>query len=137
MGNFITDDDYQPYGSDRDLPTVTPPEFGDYNNPELGNGADGYGNIKKPNVFSRLFRAFSRAGAGSGIGNGPGVRGGITLEKVLLVVYVIAVIAIILNIKTVLDFLFYLSLPVLKYVLLLLLILLAGFIIYRYVLHMR
>lgn len=115
MGNFRTDEDYINYG--------------EYDNPEFGNGSGDYGSIRKKGILSKIIETL--CGAGATIGSG------ITLEKILLAVYVIAMIAVVLNIGTVLDFLFYTTMSFLQYVIMILVVAFFGFIIFRYVLKLR
>lgn len=115
MGNFRTDEDYIDYG--------------EYDNPEYGDGSGDYGSIRKKGILSRILETFG--GLDSSVGSG------ITLEKILLVIYAIAMIAIVLNIGTVLDFLFYTTMSFLQYVIMILVVAFFGRIIFRYVLKWR
>lgn len=128
MGNFRTDDEY----SSMD-PTDTSPGYGGYDNPEMGNYPGGYGPVKKPNIISRLFNELGNAGTGVGTG----IKKGITAEKVLLVLYLIAMVFVVINITAVLDFLFYATVSILQYVIMVLVVVLLGYIFCRYVLHIR
>lgn len=132
MGNFRTDDDYTPMDVSN-YPTDPGPTYGGYDNPEMGNYPGGYGNIKKPNIFSRIWSALGSAGAGVG----SGISKGITLEKVLLGLYLIAMVVIVINISTVLDFLFYATVSILQYVIVVLVVILLGYVFCRYVLKIR
>lgn len=132
MGNFRTDDDYTPMDVSN-YPTDPGPTYGGYDNPEMGNYPGGYGNIKKPNIFSRIWSALGSAGAGAG----SAVSKGITLEKVLLGLYLIAMVVIVINISTVLDFLFYATVSILQYVIVVLVVILLGYVFCRYVLKIR
>ncbi len=117
MGNFRTEDDYAPYNGGNK------PDYNGYDNPEIGNSPDGYGRIKKRGVFSRLSNAFGDMGTG------------ITLEKVLFLIYAVAMIVIVINIQAVLDFLFYITMYLLQYVIMLLVVLALGYILFRYILR--
>lgn len=99
----------------------------------MGNYPGGYGNIKKPNIFSRIWSALGSAGAGAG----SAVSKGITLEKVLLGLYLIAMVVVVINISTVLDFLFYATVSILQYVIVVLVVILLGYVFCRYVLKIR
>lgn len=132
MGNFRTDDDYTPMDVNN-YPVDTGPPYGGYDNPEMGNYPGGYGNIKKPNIFSRILSALGNAGSRAG----SGISKGITLEKVLFVLYLVAMVVILINITTVLDFLFYATVSILQYVIMVLVVVLLGYIFCRYVLHIR
>lgn len=132
MGNFRTDDDYTPMGTNN-YPPDTGPGYGGYDNPEMGNYPGGYGSVKKPNIVSKIFSALGNAGTGIG----SGMKNGITLEKVLLVLYLVAMVFIVINITAVLDFLFYATVSILQYVIIVLVVVLLGYIFCRYVLHIK
>lgn len=125
MGNFRTDDD------DSSNNVNSYPVDTGYDNPEMGNHPGGYGSIKKPNIISRLFSALGN------IGSGVGIKKGITLERVLLILYLIAMVFVVINITAVLDFLFYATASVLQYVIMILVVVLLGYIFCGYVLHIR
>lgn len=132
MGHFRTDDDYYPINTDNYAPDNSV-DNNVYDNPEMGNFPGGYGTIKKPSIISRILNALGSIGTGVG----SGVSKGITLEKVLLALYIIAMVFVAINIKAVLDFLFYATVSILQY---LILVLVAVFLIYvfcRFVLHIR
>ena len=132
MGNFRTDDDYTPMDISN-YPLDTGPGYGGFDNPEMGNYPGGYGSIEKPNIISRLFSALGNVGAGVGTG----IKKESSLEKVLLVLYLIAMVFVVINITVVLDFLFYATVSILKYVIMVLVVVLLGYIFFRYVLHIR
>ena len=115
MGNFRTEDDFTPHGGEN---------FSDYGGYEPGH----YGQIKKSNIFSRILRSIGNIGTQTGSRRGKGV----TLEKVLFMLYLIAMVVIVINIQAVLDFLFYATMPILQYVIILLILFIAGYILYRY-----
>lgn len=131
MGNFRTDDDYSP--KDYNSPPDTGSGYDGYDNPEMGNHPGGYGSVKKTNIISRIVRALGNAGTGAGSGK----KSGISVEKVLLVLYLIAMVLVVINITAVLDFLFYATVPILQYVIVALIVVLLGYIFCRYILHIR
>lgn len=103
MSNFNTDDDYG-------MPV-------NYDHPEYGDGSR-YGKIKK-NPFEKLFSSLGSIG------------GALTLEKVLLILYVIALAVILFNLGTVLDFLFYATMSVLQYIIYIAVFIFLGFCVYK------
>lgn len=107
MGTFNTEDDYMPMNDS--------PVYNEYDHPEYGGTAD-YGKVKR-NPFSSL----------KGMGNG------ITADKVFWAVYAIALIVVIINIGSVLDFLFYTTMSVLQYVILLAVVVLLGYIAIKFI----
>lgn len=136
MGNFRTDDDYTPVGGDN-YPPNPDPGYGGYDNPEIGDYPGRYGAVKKKSIISRI-RVISRildalGNAGSGTGNS--IRNGLTLEGVLIGVYVIALVLIVLNLSAVLDFLFYATLSILQYVVMIAVVVFLGYIFCKCVLH--
>ncbi len=132
MGNFRTDDDYTLMG-ENNYPANPGPNNGCYDNPEVGNYPGSYGKIQKPNIISRLLNALRNAGSGVGTG----IEKRITLEKVAFVLYLIAMVVILINITTVLDFLFYATVSILQYVIIVLVVVLLGYVFCRFVLHIR
>lgn len=122
MGNFRTEDDFTPHGGENFS------DYGGYDNPEIGNEPGHYGQIKKSNIFSRILKSIGNIGTQTGSRRGKGV----TLEKVLFLLYLIAMVVIVINIQAVLDFLFYATMPILQYVIILLILFIAVYILYRY-----
>lgn len=132
MGNFRTEDDYSPKDTNNYTPDVDT-GYGCYDNPEMGNDPGRYGSVKKKNIFSRIFNALGDAGTGVS----SGIKKEITVEKILLVLYFIAMVFVVINITTVLDFLFYATVSILQYVIMVFVVVLLGYIFCRYVLHIR
>ncbi len=130
MGNFRTEDDYTPMDISN-YPPDPGPDYDGYDNPEMGNYPGGYGPVEKPNIISRLFSALGNAVAGVAAG---GTKG-ITLEKVLFVLYLIVMVVVVINITAVLDYLFYATVAILQYVIMVMVVLLLGYIFARFVLH--
>lgn len=127
MGNFRTDDDYTPVGGGN-----YPPGYGGYDNhPEKGDYPGGYGPVKKKSIISRILDALGNAGSGAG----NSIRNGLTPEGVLIGVYVIALVLIVLNLSAVLDFLFYATLSILQYVVMIAVVVFLGYIFCKCVLH--
>lgn len=115
MSNFNTDDDYN-YPGTPYSPT------NDYGHPEFGNDkGNEFGKIKK-NPFEKLL---------NGLGS---FSSGFTMEKIIWIIYAIVLVFIVLNIESVLDFLFYATMSVFKYVILIGVIILFGYIIIKRVL---
>lgn len=129
MGNFRTDDDY----NSMDINDYSSGTDSGYDNPEMGDYPGGYGSVKKPNIISRILNAMGNAGTDMG----SGIKSGITLEKVLAVLYLIAMIVVVINITAVLDFLFYATVSILQYVIMVLVVVLLGYVFCRYILHIR
>lgn len=129
MGNFRTDDDYNPMDTNN---YYSGTDSG-YDNPEMGDYPGGYGSIKKKNIISRIFNTLGNVGADVG----SELKRGITLEKVLGVGYLIAMVFIVINITAVLDFLFYATVSILQYVIIVLVVVLLGYVFCRYILHIR
>lgn len=129
MGNFRTDDDY----NSMDVNDYSSGTDSGYDNPEMGSYPGGYGSVKKPNIISRILNAMGNAGTD----RGSGIKREITLEKVLAVLYFIAMIFVVINITAVLDFLFYATVSILQYVILVLVVVLLGYVFCRYILHIR
>ena len=130
MGNFRTDDDFTGYDGNN-ANSGEYPDYSGYDKPEMGNGPGEYGKIKKTNIFSRVLSAIGSIVAVLGSGKGNGV----SAEKVLLILYVIAMIFIVINIHEVLDFLFYTTMSLLQYVIILLVFLAMGYILFRHILR--
>ena len=85
MGNFRTDDDYTPVGGGN-YPPNPDPGYGGYDNPEIGDYPGRYGAVKKKSIISRILDALGNSGSGAG----NSIRNGLTLEGVLIGVYVSA-----------------------------------------------
>lgn len=128
MGKFRTDDDDYGYPPMDD--NYYPPD-----NPEMG-GYPEYGHIKKPGILSRILGALGNIGSGSGLGSA-GMGSGITAEKVFFVIYLIAMLLIVINFKTVMDFMFFVTMSILQYVIMVAVVILLIYIFCRFVLHMR
>ena len=132
MGNFRTDDDYTPAGGGN-YPPNPDPGYGGYDNPEIGDYPGRYGAVKKKSIISRILDALGNAGSGAG----NSIRNGLTLEGVLIGVYVIALVLIVLNLSAVLGFLFYATFSILQYVVMIAVVVFLGYIFCKYVLHIR
>ena len=132
MGKFRTDDDYSPMDNNSYHKNDST-EYSWHNNPEIGNSPGGYGPVKKPSLISRMFSTLGTLGTGAG----SGIKNGINAEKVMFGLYFIAMVIIVINLTTVLDLLFYATASILQYVMLVLVVVLLGYILLRYVLHIR
>lgn len=115
MSNFNTDDDFE-------YPSNDYPSYGSgspYDHPEYG-GASGYGKMNK-NPFSKLSALFQ--GFGSGL----------TLEKILIVIYIVALVIIVFHLSVVLDFLFYTTMAILQHIIVVAVIVLMGYCIFKFI----